>query len=241
MKFSHPKGGNILLGHIIHGILHFSVGACVTYVLLNKYSNSMAKVTLVLLIGGIAGITPDVTKFFGDLYGHSLFLVLILGLVIMLITRKLFLEISVVKLWLVLSFSVLSHIFIDFIGNGVALFYPFITKEYDFHIIQDGLFLYILSIATIIAIFYRKGGKLVILSSLLIVALYLGALTYSKIQLQQTLYSEYKEDDITLLLVYPSRDFRWEFIIRTNKHSITGSSPILGTDIQIERENEWND
>lgn len=238
MKFHQPKGGYIL-GHIIHEILHFSVGACITYVLLYKYYNSMAKVILILFIGGIAGITPDITKFFGDLYGHSLFLVLLLGLIIMLITRKLFLDIPVVKLWLVLSFSVLSHVFIDYIGNGVALFYPFITKEYDFHIIQDDLFLYILSIATIIAIFYRKG-KLVILSSLLIVALYLGGLTYSKIQLQQTLKSKYKEDDITLLLVYPRWDYRWEFIIRTNKHSISGSSPIFGTDIQIERENEWN-
>ena len=199
------------MGHIIHEILHFSVGACITYLLLNKYNNSMPKVILILLTGGIAGITPDITKFFGDLYGHSLFLVPILGLVIMLITRKLFLEISVVKLWLVLSFSVLSHIFIDFIGNGVALFYPFITKEYDFHIIQDELFLYILSVATIIAVFYRKG-KLVILSSLLIVALYLGVLTYSKIQLQQTLKSEYIEDDITLLLVYSRWDYRSEFI-----------------------------
>ncbi|MCM3711102.1 metal-dependent hydrolase [Sporosarcina luteola] len=228
------------MGYIIHETLHFSIGACVTYALLNKYYNSIEKVSLVLLIGGIAGITPDITKFFGDLYGHSLLLVPFLGLVIMLITRKLLLEISVVKLWFVLSFSVLSHIFIDFIGNGVALLYPLITKEYAFHIIRDDLFLYILLIALIIAIFYSKG-KLVILSSLLIVALYLGVLTYSKIQLQQTLKSEYKEDDITLLLVYPRWDYRWEFIIRTNKLSISGSSPIFGTDIQIEREYEWND
>lgn len=227
------------MGYIIHEILHFSVGACITYVLLNIYGNSRTKIIWLLLIGGIAGITSDITKFFGNLYGHSLFLVLILGLVIMLITRKLFLEISVVKLWLVLSISVLSHIFIDFIGNGVALFYPLITKEYDFYIIRDDLFLFILSIAILIAIFYRKG-KLVILSSLLIVALYIGALTYSKIQLQQTLKSEYKEDDITLLMVYPRGDYRWEFMIRTNKHSIIGSTPILRTGIQIERENEWD-
>lgn len=226
------------MGYIIHEILHFSVGACITYVLLNKYGNSRTKIIWLLLIGGIAAITPDITKFFGDLYGHSLFLVLILGLIIMLITRKLFLEISVVKLWLVLSISVLSHIFIDFIGNGVALFYPLITKEYDFYIIRDDLFLFILSIAIIFAIFYRKG-KLMILSSLLIVALYIGALTYSKIQLQQTLESGYK-DDITLLMVYPRGDYRWGFMIRTNKHSIIGSSPIFGTGIQIERENEWN-
>jgi hypothetical protein len=228
------------LGYIIHGILHLSVGACITYVLLNKDYNSVAKRISILIIGGLAGISPDITKVFGDLYGHSLFLVPIFGLIIMLIIRKLFLEISVFKLWVILSISVLSHIFIDYLGNGVTLFYPFVTKEYDFHIIQDDLFLYILSITAIIAIFNRKG-KLVILSSLLVVALYLGILTYSKIQLQQTLKSKYEEDEITLLLVYPRWDNRWEFMIRTNEQSIIGSAPIFRKDIQIERESEWND
>lgn len=228
------------MGYIVHSFLHLSVGACITYLLLNKHYNSKAKRTLVLIIGGFAGISPDITKFIGDLYGHSLLSVPIFGLLIMLITRKLLLEISVIKLWIVLSFSVLSHIFIDYIGNGVAILYPFVTKEYDFHIIQDELFLYILSIASIIAIFYRKG-KLVILSSLIIVALYLGTLAYSKIQLYQTLKSKYEEDEITLLSVYPRWDKRWEFMIRTDEQSIIGSASILRRDIQIEREREWND
>ncbi|MGD6831223.1 metal-dependent hydrolase [Sutcliffiella halmapala] len=228
------------MGYIVHSILHLSVGACITYVLLNKHYNSMAKRSLVLFIGGFAGISPDITKFLGELYGHSLLSVPIIGLLIMLITRKLFLGISVIKLWIVLSFSVLSHIFIDYIGNGVALLYPFVTKEYGFHIIHDELFLYILSIASIIAIFYRKG-KLVILSSLLIVALYLGILSYSKIQLHQTLKSKYQEHEITLLSIYPRWDKRWEFMIRTDEQSIIGSASIFGRDIQIEREREWND
>ena len=228
------------MGFIIHGILHLSIAACITYIFLNKHHHSMTKRTLVLIIGGFAGIAPDITKFFGDLYGHSLFLVPILGLIIMLIIRKLFIEISVVKLWITLSFSALSHIFIDYIGNGVALFYPFLTKEYDFHIIEDDIFLYILSITAIIAVIYRKG-KLVVLSSLLVVAIYLGVLTYSKIQLQQTIKSEYKEHDITLLLVYPRWDYGWEFMIRTNDHSIIGSAPIFGKEIKIERQSEYND
>ena len=226
------------MGYIIHSILHFSVAACITYVFLIKHYHSMTKRTLVLCIGGIAGIIPDITKFFGDLYGHSLFLVLILGLVIMLITRKLFLEISIVKLWLVLSFSVLSHIFIDFIGNGVALFYPFITKEYDFNIIHDDLLLYILLIATIITIFYRKG-KLVILSSLLIVALYLGALTVSKLQLEQALNQQYKDYGINLLLTFRSSSHsEWNFMVRTNNVWVSGYSPILNQEIHIESERE---
>lgn len=223
------------MGYIIHIILHFAVGACISFLFLNKKGDSATARFFILIIGGFAAISSDITKYFGDLYGHSLFIAPLLGLIIMLITRKIFIYIPAVKLWIVLSISVLSHIFIDYIGNGVAIFYPFVTKEYGFYIINDNLLLYILLIASVIAVFYRKG-KAFVLSSLLIVALFLGVLTYSKLKLQQTLKNKfYDENEIILLQVYPSWDNRWEFMIRTSEQSMIGSASIFGKDIQVER------
>lgn len=56
--------GGHSLGYIIHTILHFSVGACLSNILINKDYDSIKKRFLILAIGGFAAISPDITKFF---------------------------------------------------------------------------------------------------------------------------------------------------------------------------------
>jgi hypothetical protein len=225
------------VGFLIHTLLHFVVGASLVYLICNKEFESKFKRSLLILFGGIAGVSPDVTKFFGDILGHSILITPVIGLLFAIGYYVLQKEVSFKKAWLMFSVSVLSHLIIDYIGNGVAFVYPFTQKEFDFSIVSrnDAIILYTLFIALIIGMFFRKG-KVVVLAGILVVSLYLGGLSFSKIQLQQALERQYQSENIDLLLTFPRHNSQWGFIISTDEAIISGYSPILGIEIHIEQE-----
>jgi membrane-bound metal-dependent hydrolase YbcI (DUF457 family) len=70
-------------------------------------------------------------------------------------------DITFKKLWLTVSISVFSHIVIDYIGDGVALFYPLVTVETGFNIIKnvDYFVMYPLLLALIAALFFKRGVR----------------------------------------------------------------------------------
>lgn len=226
------------MGFIIHALLHFAVGASIVYLICNKDFESTRQRSVLIVFGGLAGVSPDGTKFFGDQAGHSIWLAPVFGLLFAIgfcaLQKK---AVTFKKAWLTFSVSVLSHLFIDFIGNGVALLFPFTQKEFEFSIVRsnDAFVLYTLLIALIISMFYRKG-KVVVFAGLLAVSLYLGGLSFSKIQLQQALEEQYQSDKIDLLVTFPRNDSQWGFQIRTADAIISGYSPILGIEIHIELE-----
>ncbi|QUW23621.1 metal-dependent hydrolase [Sporosarcina sp. Marseille-Q4063] len=227
------------MGYWIHTLLHFVVGGSIIYLLCNKDFESKMKRCVLILFGGLAGISPDFTKYFGDILGHSVLSAPVFGLLFGIGYFAMQKEISFMKAWFMFTLTVLiGHLFIDYIGNGVALFYPMIQKEFGFSIVgsNDSFILFTLLITIIIGIFYRKG-KLVVLTGILVVSLYLGGLSFSKIQLQQTLEKQYENDNINLLLTFPSHRFlNWEFMVKTDKSNISGYSPILGGEIKVYRE-----
>jgi hypothetical protein len=228
------------MGYLIHTLLHFLVGASLFYVICNKDYKTKWKRVVLFLFGGAAGVFPDVTKFFGDIFGHSILLAPLIGLLSAIGYRLLLKDISLKKLWFAFSITVLfGHLFIDYIGNGVAFLYPFVQKEFDFHIVRssDNIIIFTLLLAFVTGIFYQKG-KWIVLSGLVAVSLYLGVLSFSKIQLQQTLKNEYQGDNITLLITYPRYDNQWAFQVRTNEASIIGYAPIFGNEFYIERESK---
>ena len=231
------------MGYVIHTVIHFLFGASLFYIVLNKDFVSKMKRIFAFSVGGFAAIAPDITKFFGDLYGHSLWAVPVFGILIAMIARLYFKKVTLWILWLACSISVLSHIFIDFIGNGVAFLFPFSQAEFDFYIITDNHFVFfLLPISMIVALIYKRD-KIVILSSLLIIVIFFGILSYSKIQLEQELKKRYQADSIILLLTYPGFDDQWEFQVRTDKSWITGVAPrsIFSADIQVEQERNVED
>lgn len=69
-----------------------------------------------------------------------------------------------------------------------------------------------------------------------ILLIYFGLLSYSKVQLEQTLEKTYNDENIQLLITYPSFDNRWAFQIRTDERSIIGYSALFSQDIEIYRE-----
>ncbi|MBP3951780.1 metal-dependent hydrolase [Bacillus suaedae] len=230
------------MGYLLHTALHFLVGVSISYLLFNKDFLSKKKRSIVFLFGGVSAVSPDVTKFFGDLFGHSIFSVPLFGLLFTIIFRIFIKDFSFVKTWFIFSITVLiGHIFIDYIGNGVAFLFPFVKSEFDFHIIAsvDFIITTTLLISVIIG-FLNKKGKAIILMGTIIICLYFGFLSISKVQLEHTLKSKYDANKIELLLTYPSfgKMGSWDFQVRTKEVWVNGYSSIYKPKIHIDSERE---
>lgn len=227
---------------LIHTVLHFLVGVSLSYILFNEDFVSKRKRSIVFLFGGGCAVSPDVTKFFGDLYGHSVFLVPLFGLLFTIIFRLIMKDFSFAKTWVIFSITVLfGHIFIDFLGNGVAFLFPFIESEFDFHIIAsvDLVITIILFTSVTMGLLYKKG-KSIILVGALVILLYCGFLSISKLQLERTLEDRYNANNIEFLLTYPEfNEFgSWGFQVKTNEVWVEGFSSIYKPQIHIKRERE---
>jgi hypothetical protein len=230
------------MGYVIHSLLHFLIGASVTYLLFNNDTFPKKKRFVILMFGGIASIAPDITKFFGDLFGHSVFALPILGGVIARVFYFFIKEFSFIKSWVIFTATILlGHTFIDFVGNGIALFYPIMEKEFGFHIVRSiDFFIVITLLCTIIMGIVFKKTKTIFKAGIVIFALYLSILTISKIQFEQQLHNQYAKDKIELLLVYPSYSEWgwWQFRLRTENVWINGKSSVLNTEVHIESERD---
>ncbi|MFD1020614.1 metal-dependent hydrolase [Thalassobacillus hwangdonensis] len=226
-----------MYGYLLHTLLHFLAGACISYLTLVKSDDLRRKQLILLAVGGVVALLPDITKFFGDILGHSIFAAPFFGWLAAWLYRKYDKTIPYKKLWLIFTFIVIiGHLFIDYIGNGLALFFPFVRSEFDFHIIPsiDFFSLTILLIMFPLT-FYFKKGKAIFITGLATIDLYLIILSVSKVQLEHELHQEY--EGIELLETYPSSsDFgEWNFLLKTNVEWIRGSSPILGGGHSIEK------
>ncbi|MBO8157207.1 MAG: metal-dependent hydrolase [Bacillaceae bacterium] len=226
------------MGYISGGIFHFLVGASLAYVMFNK-DPSIRKRIFILCLGGMAGISPDITKLFGDILGHSIFFAPVFGLLFAFVLRTFLKEdFLFLKAWLVFSLTVLfGHIMIDYIGNGVALFYPFIKGEYSFSIMMSYSYFVMVTlfIGILAGIFYRRG-RLFILASIILISLYFGGLSVSKMILEETLKKQYQSDNINLIITFPNGYSEWKFMVRTDKVWVSGHSPILSSEIYIDEE-----
>ncbi|WP_158738752.1 metal-dependent hydrolase [Alteribacillus sp. YIM 98480] len=225
------------MGYIIHTLLHFLVGASISFILINEDDRTKSKRFVIMFFGGAAAISPDVTKFFGDLLGHSIWFVFVFGLLFAILFRWLTKDISFKKLWSIFSLTVfVGHILIDYIGNGVAFLYPFAKEEFEFHIVHsmDAVIIFVLLFALSVGIFNSKGKRF-ILTGVLVVTLYLAGLVVSKIQLEQALENQYQRENINILLTYPGESpLQWSFQVRTDEVWYSGYSPVLNQEIFIE-------
>lgn len=152
-------------------------------------------------------------------------------------------EISFKRMWLMFMISTGTHLLIDYIGNGVALFYPLIDHEYEFSVIDrdDTFVLYPLLLSVCIGLWFRKGRYL-ILAGVLTSIVYIGTLTYSKLDLEHSLSERYKKDHIESLLTYPDTSSRhWKFMLRTESAAVFGRASILGNRIEVDNESSFSD
>lgn len=222
-----------------HPLLHALVGGYILFFLLAKDSKHTSKHFLIFLLGAFVGIFPDIFKFFGIISAHSILLSPIFGLVLTLIAIKL-IQNNFIKTWISITMTLIfGHILIDFFGNGVAILYPFISKEYSFYIIAHES-IYVMFLLGGILIYLIKKNKKVLLMFFIIFCLTLSLLGTSKLILERSLNEQFIEENPYLIISYPStlNLFEWNFHVRTKKDTFTGKSPYFPVKITITPDRE---
>ena len=64
---------------ILHMGVHLITGAAILLLTLDKWLSSLKTYIIAGMLGALISITPDITKFFGDVYLHSLITVPFVG------------------------------------------------------------------------------------------------------------------------------------------------------------------
>lgn len=213
------------------------------YLIGGASANSIGRRALLLLFGAISGLAPDLTKFFGDLLFHSVFLVPLIGWILAYVYSMFQKELSFKRMWLTFMISAGTHLLIDYIGNGVALFYPLIGHEYEFSVIDrdDPFVLFPMLLSVIIGLWIRKGRYLV-LAGVMTSIVYAGTLTYSKLDLEHSLKNRYGQDHMESLLTYPDHSSRhWRFMLRTESAAVFGRASLSGNRIVVDNESSFSD
>lgn len=210
--------------------------------LARKYQLRLFGCLAVMLMGGVAGILPD-------LYGgrdaapwsHSVLFAPLLVLPLVLITKALVRTIPFGSCVLAYSASVIfGHLFFDWLDHEMPLLYPLSSESYnpELILIGDPLIVVLLALGCI-AVFRRVHLRLALIP-LLILGMYLGTKTVTK----QLVLDHVKQTYTTLsdraeVIVYPPsanlfepRDalawFQWGYDVYDTQRAIRALVPLLG-------------
>jgi membrane-bound metal-dependent hydrolase YbcI (DUF457 family) len=211
-------------------LYHWIVGSCIAYLCSNKKISSRKDSIFFLIIGGFAGIFPDISKvLLNDNFCHSIWVSPIIGLIIALITRIFKSEIKLNQLWFSMTGAVVvGHLFMDYLDNGLPIFYPIIKKEYAFDLVQKGdIFIGgILLIAVLISIALFRKMNVIILIGIIIVSSYLGLRTFSKFEVHQELIKTYKSPNLNISIIPQDifSKYQWFYLVSSKNTSITGTA-----------------
>ncbi|MGM7680765.1 metal-dependent hydrolase [Cytobacillus sp. Hm23] len=232
---------------------HGAVGAFVAYLIGRRYLPEK-KLFLFMFIGVIAGIAPDLTlifefaggvlssitdfpvlEFLGvRLYfmGHSIFVAPAFSLGLAVLIRPIFPELTLKIRWMSMFFSiVIGHLFMDFLDNGLPLFFP-ITYDRDIGLNvlngSDGFLVLSFSVLFALILFLHKTGrqkwapKLIIVGVVLL-ASYGGVREMSKTQMTKQLAEQYPGDKVYIEAGSgnPFSSRLWHYEIRSNSDAFT--------------------
>ncbi|RKL65077.1 hypothetical protein CR203_22685 [Salipaludibacillus neizhouensis] len=229
-----------MLLHLFASFPHLLIGAIIALLILVNSNDSFKEKLFLVVFTCFVVISPDILKIMGILFGHSLWLAPILGLTFALLYSIKNKNIKITKSWFVFTLVILfGHIFIDYIGNGVRLFYPFVREEFEFSLIMKlNFFIILFLVLSLVFVFFNKKSKSIGIASLSVLLLLFSILTVSKIHLEHSLNEEYKSEGINMVITYPNDNFGWGFQVRTEKTIITGESSINTTNIQVQTKRE---
>ncbi|KAB8138083.1 hypothetical protein F9U64_06455 [Gracilibacillus oryzae] len=93
------------MGHLLPTLLHFLMGVCICFLLFNQEIRSKKKRFIIFLFGGTCAIAPDIPKYFGDFFGHSILAVPLFGLLFSAVFYIFIKEFSLLKTWLIFFYN----------------------------------------------------------------------------------------------------------------------------------------
>lgn len=196
---------------IIHTFMHILIGAYL-YTIFFRPTNNREKI-MIILSGGLIGIFPDVTKFFGDLWLHSIITIPIIGLLFALLLYSL-LRINLLKgLWISMVTVFLSHHLIDYLGNGINLLYPITGDEVELDVIPKSMEVIIIFVLLLGFILYlsKLSFKYYIMPLIVIILLLLVQVT-SSLTIQHKL--DTRLHPATITMTPENQLLHWEFDVR---------------------------
>ena len=231
-----------MLGILFSSLPHIFIGAMIASIIMVKDKDSSKKKILILVFCSVVVIAPDVLKILGFLSSHALWLCPILGIFFSFLYAYLIKKEShsLFTDWIKFSTIIfIGHLFIDFIGNGARLLYPFVKEEFIFSIISKLDFVFIMFLAiSLIIVFIHPKRKESALVCIITIFMYFSFLTVSKIQLEYSLKEKYQSEDIVLLISYPNDSLHWGYQVRTTDLIVTGESPVFNNEINVETKRE---
>lgn len=230
----------------MHVLTHALFAAVIVFCYKDVRELSIPKKIIIMLLGGFAGILPDLLGFRSSTpWSHSIFIAPLIVLPVVAITKYIFKQFNWWKLWLSLSAAtIFGHIIIDFLTHEVTLLYPFSKKEYEWIIFEAGdpwVWLPLL-IALAFIIFSSKHAFKSILIVLLVVTSYLGMRAYSKYELIAQLEDYYDEANAIIVVSPPAEiliniknplDYlQWSYDLYSEQRSIRGFNPLFGESLE---------
>ncbi|GAB6087127.1 metal-dependent hydrolase [Alkaliphilus crotonatoxidans] len=211
-------------------ITHATAGICITYMVAGYKRNSLTikEKSVLLVSGAFAAITPDITKYFGDLLGHSLLIAPIIVLPIAYLSNLLLKEFRFRILWLSYLLSVVfGHILLDFLHNGVALIYPITQSELSYHIINTfELWILMPLMFSVLSILLFKKPYKIVASLIAVLVLFLGVKSFYRAGLINQLNTLYADDKPREIILQVSKSLRWPYMIRSNYFFIDGVASV---------------
>ena len=195
----------------IHTFMHIIIGSYL-YTLFFKPTNNKEKV-IIILSGGIIGIIPDVTKFFGDLWLHNIILIPLIGLLFALLLYSL-LRINLLKgLWISMLTVFMSHHLIDYLGNGINLLYPITSDEIELDVIPESMEAIIIFVLLLGFILYlSKLSFTYHIMPLIVIIMLLAIQITSSLTIQHKL--DTKLHPTTITMTPENQLLHWEFDVR---------------------------
>ncbi|MCP1182360.1 metal-dependent hydrolase [Paenibacillus sp. 1781tsa1] len=207
----------------LHMAIHLITGGTILLIFLNKRLSLTKDYIITFVLGSIIAITPDITKYFGDILLHSLATAPLIGAAYGWIIYK---TLNVRFFWAWISTMAtlfIGHLLIDLLGNGINLFYPFMNQEQNFAILGSNNELIIsalLTIATTITLIYKKVKPLAIVS-LVLAASFVVSLGISNAIISYSLQQRYSFNDPQYIIVYPDNTpFHWNYYVRIDELTI---------------------
>jgi membrane-bound metal-dependent hydrolase YbcI (DUF457 family) len=231
----------------MHVITHLLAGCFIASFVLMHKEISFKEKFIVLAGSAFFGIFPDL---FGPRdtspWSHS---VIVMGMVMIpfVFLIKLFLrQYSYLNLYLCFTGSVMAHIFIDYLGHGVHLVYPFSKQAFTLPLLYLGdptvgvpMLLGVI-IFLLPKVFKRK---LVLNTSFaLVIVLYLGLKFAVLVQMEQSVPQKFTLTQKAGIKVYPLEEYQvtrmtdfWKmgFDVIDKQRSIRGIVPLWNGDTQL--------
>ncbi|PZD93179.1 hypothetical protein DNH61_24340 [Paenibacillus sambharensis] len=213
---------------------HAAVGAIASTAFYAKKSATRKEYIQIMLSGSIIGVSPDLTKYFGDLYGHSLIMLPLAGVIFGLPLKAWKWGFSFSYLWITSAvILLLSHLLLDYAHNGIALLYPFSQEEYKLDLIHRGdpfiWFTCILVLCFVLLFRLSKLSRLTIIFISTFVLFKLLCLQYTMTRIQD-------DSNIKQVLISPSY-LNWNYSKETSYFTTIGTYNWfgLGQDTIIQR------